>query len=151
MSDTGSEGGRSRGSEGGVRDGGEAATEAVREALCEVVDPCSASTGSNLDIVEMGLVKGVDVDGGRVTVDMRLTTPACTMVPYFVREVEDRVGALSGVDSVELETDAGFEWSEEMLTDEARERRRAALDERRRRYREEAETDGGARTETAAE
>jgi metal-sulfur cluster biosynthetic enzyme len=97
--------------------------EAVREQLHEVIDPCSAATGSNLDIVEMGLLDSVDIDGGHVAVRMRLTTPACHMVPYFVREVEERVGDLSGVDSVELETDLGMEWTEDMMSDAARARR----------------------------
>ena len=97
--------------------------EAVREQLDEIVDPCSAATGSNLDIVEMGLVDTIEIDDGHVDVRMRLTAPTCHMVPYFVREVEDLVGDLSGVDSVELETDYGLEWTEEMMSDEAREHR----------------------------
>lgn len=101
--------------------------ERVREALTEVVDPCSAATGSALDIVAMGLVKAVDVDDGHVAVDLRLTTPACHMVPYFDREVRRRVGSLSGVDSVAVETDAGVEWTAEMLSPSAVRRREAVL------------------------
>jgi len=112
-------------------------SEAVRDALREVVDPCSAATGSNLDIVEMGLVKAVDVSGGHVHVEMRLTTPACHMVPYFVEEVERRVEALPGVDAADLETDGGFEWSEEMLSEDAQRKRQAVLDEHESRYRQE--------------
>lgn len=110
---------------------------AVRESLQEIVDPCSAATGSNLNIVEMGLVKSIDVSESHVQVSMRLTTPACHMVPYFFEEVEGRVGELSGVESVELETDGGFEWSEEMLSETAKEKRQAVLDEQEARYREE--------------
>ncbi|MDJ1434300.1 iron-sulfur cluster assembly protein [Halostagnicola sp. A-GB9-2] len=117
--------------------------EAVRESLREIVDPCSAATGSNLDIVEMGLVKSIDVSENHVHVSMRLTTPACHMVPYFFEEVEGRVGALAGVESVELETDGGFEWSEEMLSDTAKQKRQTVLDEQEARYREERLTAGG--------
>lgn len=108
--------------------------EAVREALREVVDPCSAATGSNLDIVEMGLVKDVGVDDGHVRVDMRLTTPVCHMVAYFHEEVEKRVGGLAGVSSVTLETDDGLEWSEDMLSADAQAKRQAVLDHQRERY-----------------
>ena len=73
------------------------AEEAVREALGEIVDPCSAANGSNLNIVEMGLVKEVSVSDGEVVVEMRLTTPACHMVPYFIDEAEERLGVLPGV------------------------------------------------------
>lgn len=110
------------------------AENAVRDALAEIVDPCSAANGSNLDIVEMGLVKSVEIDKGDVRVEMRLTTPACHMVPYFIEEIESRVGALSGVESVEVETDDGMEWDTEMMSEEAKEKRQAVIDKQRSRY-----------------
>jgi len=117
----------------------------VRDELAEIVDPCSAATGSNLDIVEMGLVKSVDVEDGRVEVFLRLTSPMCHMVAYFIDQVDERIGGLDGVDSVELDTDHGMEWSEEMMTDEAQAKRQQVLDEHEARYREEQ----AARTEPA--
>jgi len=111
--------------------------ERVREACREVVDPCSAATGSTLDIVEMGLVKSIDVTDGHVSIAMRITTPACHMVPYFVEEVESRVSKLPDVESVALETDSGFEWTEDMMSDDARRRRQAMLDEMTARHRDE--------------
>ncbi len=108
--------------------------ECVREALREIVDPCSAATGSNLDIVGMGLVKNVEVSEGHAHIEMRLTTPSCHMGPYFIKEAEERVGALSGIESVTLDTDDGFQWSEDMMTEEAKRRRQAVLDEQERRY-----------------
>jgi metal-sulfur cluster biosynthetic enzyme len=103
--------------------------ERVREALRGVVDPCAAATGSKLNVVEMGLVEGVDVDDGHVTVSMRLTTPACFMIPQFDREVTACVEPLDGVRSVELETDDGLQWSEDLMSDAAREKRRDAIED----------------------
>lgn len=108
----------------------------VRDALREIVDPCSAANGSNLDIVEMGLLKSVEIDKGDVRVKMHLTTPACHMVPYFIEEIEERVGALSGVESVEVETDDGMEWNEDMMSEEAKGKRQAVIDKQRSRYTE---------------
>jgi metal-sulfur cluster biosynthetic enzyme len=102
--------------------------ERVRDRLREIVDPCTAATGSNLDVVEMGLVEAVDVTDGEVTVEFRLTTPACHMVPYFIEEIESRVDPLDGVDSVTVDTDDGMEWTPDMMTEAARERRQATLD-----------------------
>lgn len=112
-------------------------SEKVRGCLRKVVDPCSAATGSNLNIVEMGLVKSIDVAGEHVHIEMRLTSPMCHMVPYFYEEVEDRVGKLPSIESVELETDAGFEWDESMMAEEAKRRRQSVLDEHMSRYRSE--------------
>jgi metal-sulfur cluster biosynthetic enzyme len=106
----------------------------VRDALREIVDPCSAANGSNLDIVEMGLVESIEVTDGDVRVEMRLTTPACHMVPYFIKEIDERVGTLSGVESVEVETDDGMEWSKDMMSEEAKEKRQAVIDKQRSRY-----------------
>lgn len=116
--------------------------ERVREVLREVVDPCSAATGSRLDVVEMGLVKGVEVesgdgDGEHVQVDLQLTSPMCHMVPYFYEEIEGRVGDLPGIGSATLETDGGLEWTEDEMTEEAKRKRQAVLDGYEDRYREE--------------
>jgi len=105
-----------------------AVTEArVREELDGIIDPCSASRGTDHSIVEMGLLRSVEIDGGDVTVNMRLTTPACFMIPYFIRKTEDRVGAIEGVESVELTTDSGAEWTPELMSDAAQERREEYL------------------------
>jgi metal-sulfur cluster biosynthetic enzyme len=111
----------------------------VRSALHNVVDPCSAATGIDLDIVEMGLVKSIDIFDDHVRVNMRLTTPACHMVAYFMKEVEREVGQLPGVESVELEADDGLEWTEEMLSDDAKRRREEMLERQRQEYRQHAQ------------
>ena len=116
-------------------------TDSVEDALRDVVDPCSAANGSNLDVVEMGLVDGIDVSGGHVAVDLRLTTPACDMVAYFHEEIEERVGALAGVYSVDVTTDHGFEWTSDMMTDEAKRRRKAVVEEYAARQGERQEAD----------
>ena len=116
--------------------------ERVREALGEVVDPCSAATGSRLSVVEMGMVAGIEVepgdgDGDRVRVDLRLTSPMCHMVPYFYEEIEERVGDLPGVASATLETDLGLEWHEGMISEAGSRKRQAIFDDLEARYREE--------------
>ena len=115
---------------------------AVREKLAEIVDPCSEARGTDISIVEMGLLKRVEVDGGSVHVELRITSPSCMMVGYFIEQAQERVGALPGVEEVTLSTDAGLTWREEMMAESAKECRRehqAALAERYRR-----EHDGGA-------
>jgi len=102
--------------------------DAIRDELREIVDPCTAATGSNLDIVEMGLLESVTVADGTVEVAIHLTTPACHMVPYFITEIEDRVEPLAGVETVAVETDNGMTWTADMMAESAREKRRAVLD-----------------------
>jgi len=75
-------------------------------ALRGVIDP---ELGS--DIVELGMAKGAAVsDDGVVTVTIALTTAGCPLRAQLQRDVRTRVGALPGVERVELD------WTE--MTDE---------------------------------
>jgi metal-sulfur cluster biosynthetic enzyme len=95
----------------------------VRACLHQVKDPCSVATGHPLHLEEMGLVKTVEVDAaaGRVSVDLRLTSPTCVMVGFFVTEIERLVKeALPEITEVAVSFDHGFDWTPEMMSDEVR-------------------------------
>lgn len=74
---------------------------AILDALRPIVDP---DFGKN--IVELGFVKNIAVDGGRVRFTIELTTPACPVKEQFEREARERVQALPGVDEVDVEMSA---------------------------------------------
>ena len=96
---------------------------AVREQLDDIVDPCSEARGTDISIVEMGLLKSIEVRDGEVHIDLRITSPSCMMVGYFIEQAQERVGSLEGVEEVTLSTDAGMDWREEMMSEDALERR----------------------------
>jgi ATP-binding protein involved in chromosome partitioning len=66
--------------------------EQVLEALRAVQDP-----DLHKDIVTLGFVKDVKVEGGEVDFTIELTTPACPVRDQMKAEAEERVGALPGV------------------------------------------------------
>ena len=68
----------------------------VRSALKQVIDP-----EVGVDIVSLGLVYGVQVEGGNVTVTFTLTTPGCPLRTVMTRGVSATVYALPGVQHVE--------------------------------------------------
>ena len=71
--------------------------EAVRNALTVVMDP-----DLGRDIVSLGFVKNVKIDGGRVAFDVELTTPACPVKEDLKRQAHAAVLALEGVDQVDV-------------------------------------------------
>jgi len=77
--------------------------DAVYEALDMVKDPCMGAAGLDLSIVDLGFVYGVEVDeGGAVKVEMTFTEIGCVFTHVIGSGVYDAVGALPGVESVEL-------------------------------------------------
>lgn len=66
--------------------------DAVREALRDVIDP---ELGYN--IVDLGLLYGIAIEGGVIDVTMTMTTPGCPAQDYIVRGVEQRLAEEPGV------------------------------------------------------
>lgn len=102
----------------------------VRAVLDTVIDPCSAANGTDLSVLEMGLVDSVTVEDGHVDVELMVTSPMCTMVPYFIKEIRRDVGELDSVESVDVSADNGLEWMPSMMSEEAKKRRRKTLESR---------------------
>jgi metal-sulfur cluster biosynthetic enzyme len=69
----------------------------VKMALRRVKDP-----ELNLNIVDLGLVYGVRVDGTKVSIDMSLTSPGCPSGPEIMTGAEEAVRGLPGVDDVQV-------------------------------------------------
>ncbi len=72
--------------------------EEVRRALGEVLDP-----EYPISIVDMGLIRGVEVEGGRVRVRMTYTSMGCPCMDMIQDDVRERLLRLPGVERVELE------------------------------------------------
>ncbi|NKQ56148.1 DUF59 domain-containing protein [Amycolatopsis sp. K13G38] len=96
--------------------------------LREIIDPCSVGSANPMNIVEMGLVKGIDVEDGHVRVQLCLTSPTCMMLEHFVAEARRLLDPLPGVTEVEVLGDAGLEWTPDRIDENARRRRRLHLE-----------------------
>ena len=92
--------------------------DAVREALREVIDP---ELGESL--VELGLIYGIHVDGGRVKVDLTLTTPSCPLHASLHAAAERAIRLMvPGVEEVHVNLVFEPRWTPERMSAAAKQR-----------------------------
>ncbi len=102
------------GQAGGAPDG-ETLKEQVLEVLKEVHDP---ELGVN--IVDLGLVYGVEIDGGTVHITYTLTTMGCPIGPLIEAEMKQFLSGVDGISEVNAEMVLRPAWTPEMMSDEAK-------------------------------
>jgi metal-sulfur cluster biosynthetic enzyme len=73
--------------------------ETVTELLREVIDP-----ELGINIVDLGLLRNIAIaPGGAVGVVMTLTTPACPLGPYITEQIQDVLGQVPAIPSVQVQ------------------------------------------------
>ena len=87
----------------------------VIEALRQVEDP-----ELGMDIVDLGLMYDVTVDGPKVHVLFTLTSMGCPVGPMIEQQIEEVTRALPGVEEVETELTWDPPWSPEKMSDDAK-------------------------------
>lgn len=101
-----------------VSEEGPLGEDQVRLALRRVKDP-----EIGLNIVDLGLIYDVTMDGADVNVDMSLTSPGCPAGPQILQEAEEQVRSLPGVGAVNV----NLIWSPPWTPDRIEPRVRAYL------------------------
>jgi metal-sulfur cluster biosynthetic enzyme len=89
--------------------------EDVFDALRAVEDP-----ELGMDIVELGLLYDVEVDGPKVKVIHTLTSMGCPVGPMIQENVDQIVRAMPEVEDVEVELTWDPPWSPEKMSDDAK-------------------------------
>ena len=87
----------------------------VNDALANVIDP-----ELGLDFVELGLVYGVEVDGGTVHIEFTLTSPGCPIGPQVTEQMKEFVGELEGVETVEPHMTFNPPWTPDLMSEDAK-------------------------------
>jgi len=89
--------------------------EDVENALTNVIDP-----ELGLDFVELGLIYGIEVDGGNVHVTFSLTSPGCPIGPQVSEQIDEFVSELEGVESVDSTMVFTPPWSPDRMSEDAK-------------------------------
>jgi metal-sulfur cluster biosynthetic enzyme len=87
----------------------------VEEALENVIDP-----ELGLNFLELGLVYGIEVDGGEVHIEFTLTSPGCPIGPQVSDQMKEFVGELDGVEQVNPRMTFTPPWTPDKMSEDAK-------------------------------
>ena len=90
--------------------------ESIVKMLKTVYDP-----EIPVNVYELGLIYGIDVkDDGQVIIDMTLTAPNCPAADFIIEDIRIKVESIEGVKSADINLVFEPEWSQDMMTEEAK-------------------------------
>jgi metal-sulfur cluster biosynthetic enzyme len=87
----------------------------VIEAMRQVEDP-----ELGMDIVDLGLLYDIEVDGPTIRVTYSLTSMGCPAGPMIEQDIVAVAQSLEGVDAVEPQLTFDPPWSPERMSDDAK-------------------------------
>ena len=92
--------------------------EAIRAALRSVIDP---EVGMN--VVDLGLVYGIEIAPDRVRVAMTMTTPACPMGSMITEDAREAIRDIAP-DGAEVDVQLVWDppWDSSMMSEHAKQR-----------------------------
>lgn len=100
----------------GTQTNGEVTEDRVMEVLGDIYDP-----EIPIDIVNLGLVYGVRIEGSAVNVDMTMTSPGCPAATQIVAEAKYLLEEIEGVSEVNVEIVWDPPWDPGKMSEAAKE------------------------------
>ena len=91
--------------------------DSVMEALKRVIDP-----ELGINIVDLGLIYGVDIKDNKVEVRMTMTVPGCPLASMMVMGVEREIRNLKGVEDVKIKLVFDPPWTPQRMSEDLRKR-----------------------------
>lgn len=83
-------------------------------ALDDVIDP-----ELGLPVTDLGLVYGLEVEDGAVSVELTTTTPICPLGDYLLGQAKDRLLKVEGVSTVDIVLTQDPPWTIDRLSERA--------------------------------
>ncbi len=90
--------------------------EKVVEMLRTVYDP-----EIPVDIYSLGLIYRIEVDEQKIVhIDMTLTAPSCPASDFLMEDIKQKVESIEGVKGSDINIVYEPEWTQDMMSDEAK-------------------------------
>ena len=87
----------------------------IMTALTQVIDP-----ELQVDVVNLGLIYGIDIEGHQATVKMTLTISGCPLSDYMQKNIEKAVLSVDGIDQCQVQLVWYPVWSPERMSHAAK-------------------------------
>lgn len=94
--------------------GGDVTEEKILSVLSEVYDP-----EIPIDIVNLGLIYGIEIESGNVRINMTMTAPGCPASTQIAGESKILVEEIPGVESCEIEIVWDPPWDPSKMSEDA--------------------------------
>ena len=91
------------------------AADAILEVLRTIPDP-----EMPISIVDLGLIEEVAIEDGTVRIDVLPTFVGCPALPMIADDITKKIGALDGVDDVDVHFKFDPPWTVDRITEEGR-------------------------------
>jgi metal-sulfur cluster biosynthetic enzyme len=89
--------------------------ETVLETIKQIIDP-----EIGINIVDMGLIYGVDINDTTVDITMTLTSPGCPAGGQIVNGTQQVTQQMDGVEEVNVNVIWDPRWSMELMSEDAK-------------------------------
>ena len=94
---------------------GKVTAQTIRTILKDIKDP-----EIGINIVDLGLVKDITLDGSDVSVTLVLTSPFCPYVDILIYEIKRQIKRMEGVNGIDVNIDLDTAWHPDMMTEEGK-------------------------------
>lgn len=91
--------------------------EKVFKVIKKVIDP-----ELGINIVDLGLIYGVDIEDNRVKARMTMTTPGCPLANVMLKNTESEIKNLEEVEDVEIKLVFDPPWTSQRMSEELKKR-----------------------------
>jgi metal-sulfur cluster biosynthetic enzyme len=108
---------RAESADGGVTD---QRADGVREALCDVIDP-----DLGVNIVDLGFVRAVTIEGRTAVITMTLTSAACPLTGILEDQIRTELASLGDIEGYVVDWQGVPAWQPADITGSGREQLRA--------------------------
>jgi len=89
--------------------------EEVINVLKEIYDP-----EIPVNIWDLGLIYGIEIDDGKINIRMTLTAPGCPLANVLAYNVEEKLKELPGVEEVKVQIVWEPPWSVDRISEEGK-------------------------------